>query len=426
LTPVPVAGPVRFPVCSAPWITVDHSKEQPVRILHLDLTSGLGGDMLLAALADLGLDLAPFAALLDRAGLPIAISAPEQSVRGIGGRRLDLAFPPDQPLRHLHDLTGIVDRLELSPAVRDRAKAALARLAEAEAAVHCVPLDHVHFHEVGALDTLVDVVGAIWGIEALGVDEVRASALPWFGGFVDCDHGRIPLPAPATVKLLQGKPVFPTDIKAELVTPTGALLVDRLVDRFDAGPEGVVLATGTGYGTLDIPGHYNGLRAVLCETAEGSAGPHGEGERVERVWVLEANVDHLTGEELGAFFGALLDEGALDVAFAPAVMKKNRPGGMLQVICRAGDLARVQAAFFRHSLTLGLRRTLAERVVLPRRPATLQTPWGEVAAKQTLLDGHAVTRPEHDALLALARKTGRSVPELRHLLGHGNAVQGEE
>lgn len=385
-------------------------------ILYLDCRSGLGGDMFLAALADLGLDLAPLEDLFRKAGLDLAIRAVPASAHGVAGRRLAPELPGAQPLRHLRDLTDIVDRLDLSAAVRERALAALRRLAEAEAAAHSCPVDHVHFHEVGALDTLMDVVGACWGLERLGVEQVIASSLPWFGGYVDCDHGRLPLPSPAATALLLGKPVFPTDVQGELITPTGALLIDQLVDGFAPGPQGRLLASGVGYGTKEFPGHYNGLRAFLLE---GEAG--GRDVTLEAVWVLESNVDHLTGEELGHFFTALGEAGALDVAHLPAVMKKNRPGGLLQVQCAPADLERVRAAFFRHALTLGVRQTLATRAVLRREPAAIPTPWGELAAKRTWLDGQELVRPEFEALLEFSRRTGRSVAELRYLLGAGAA-----
>lgn len=375
--------------------------------LHLDCPAGIAGDMFLAAMADLGVVFSPLAAGFAQAGMSVEITAGDVVDKGIRGKRLAVAAPGAQPLRHLADLTAIVRALPFSEAVRSRAEGALARLAEVEAGVHGCALEEVHFHEVGAADTLVDVAGAFWALETLGVTRVTCSSLPWFSGTVRCAHGLLPLPAPATLALLQGKPVHPTHFEGELITPTGALLLDRMVDEFTFGPSGRLLACGLGLGNMDLP-TVNGLRALLVE---------GGGPRTERIFVLETNVDHLTGEEIGGVFGTLLDAGAVDVLFLPGVMKKNRPGGLLQVLCRPEDLGRIRDLTFAQTMTLGLRVTETTRAVLPRASAVRRTPWGEVAAKETHVDGQRYTRPEFEALQALARRTGRSVAQLRYLLG---------
>jgi uncharacterized protein (TIGR00299 family) protein len=363
--------------------------------------------MFLAAMADLGLDLSPLSAAFTEAGVAVEIAVQDGRDKGIRGTRLKILAPHAQPLRHLADLTGIVHALPFSARVLARAEDALTRLAEVEAGVHGCALEHVHFHEVGAVDTLVDVVGAFWALETLGVTRVTCSRLPWFSGTVQCAHGLMPLPAPATLVLLQGKPVYPTRLEGELITPTGALLLDRMVDEFTAGPIGRLERTGLGLGNMELP-TVNGLRALLLA---------GEGPGLERVTVLETNVDHLTGEEIGGVFGVLLDAGALDVLFLPGVMKKNRPGGLLQILCRPEDLARIRDLTFAQTMTLGLRITETTRAVLPRATAVRPTPWGEVRAKETQIDGQRYSRPEFEALQALAKRTGRSVTQLRYLLG---------
>ncbi len=375
--------------------------------LHLDCPAGIAGDMFLAAMADLGLDLSPLSAAFTEAGVAVEIAVQDGRDKGIRGTRLKILAPHAQPLRHLADLTGIVHALPFSARVLARAEDALTRLAEVEAGVHGCALEHVHFHEVGAVDTLVDVVGAFWALETLGVTRVTCSRLPWFSGTVQCAHGLMPLPAPATLVLLQGKPVYPTRLEGELITPTGALLLDRMVDEFMAGPIGRLERTGLGLGNMELP-TVNGLRALLLA---------GEGPGLERVTVLETNVDHLTGEEIGGVFGVLLDAGALDVLFLPGVMKKNRPGGLLQILCRPEDLARIRDLTFAQTMTLGLRMTETTRAVLPRATAVRPTPWGEVRAKETQIDGQRYSRPEFEALQALAKRTGRSVTQLRYLLG---------
>ena len=374
--------------------------------LHLDCPAGIAGDMFLAAMADLGVDFAPLEEAFRLAGVEVAIRAEPARDKGLAGRRMVIDAPGAQPLRHLADLTDIVDRLPLSEMVRGRARDAFARLAAAEAEVHgCDPAE-IHFHEVGAVDTLVDVTGAFWALERLGVSRVTCSHLPWFTGTVRCAHGLMPLPAPATAVLLRGKPVYPTELVGEIITPTGALLLDRLTDEFTPGPSGRVLGCGLGLGNMELP-VVNGLRAFLMD---------GNGPALERVMVLETNVDHLTGEEIGGVFAPLLEAGALDVLFLPGVMKKNRPGGLLQILCRPQDLPRIRDLAFAQTMTLGLRITETTRAVLPRAAATRPSPWGDLPAKETTVDGRRYSRPEFEALQDLARRTGRSVAQLRYLM----------
>jgi len=246
--------------------------ETIMRALFLDPAGGIGGDMFLAALCHLGLDPDPLGPALsqafDQPGMEVAVYAKPRSVNGLAGMGLRMEAAPDQPLRHLPDIEAVIGQLPLSEAVRSRSLKAFHRLAQVEAAVHGLPLDRVHFHEVGAVDTLVDVVGAFWGLEKLGVEHVTSAPLPWFSGMVHCAHGLLPLPAPATAKLLAGKPVYPTPARDELITPTGALIVDQVADGFDHGPRGTVLATGVGYGDRVMEGRVNGLRLFLYESGE--------------------------------------------------------------------------------------------------------------------------------------------------------------
>jgi len=381
--------------------------------LHIDCPTGVSGDMFLAALADLGVDLKPLESLLAKAGIEACIEAVQSSRCGLSGRSLDLQWPEQQPLRHLPTILGILEDMELSSNVQSRSRDAFTRLAEVEASVHGLPLNQVHFHEVGAVDTLVDIVGCFWALEQLGVESVSCSHLPWFQGFVDSSHGRLPLPAPATARLLQGKPVYPTSFQEELITPTGALLVDSLVEDFQTGPSGRLQAEGIGWGRKDLGQVPNGLRLFLLQPSSQ--------EQIERIWVLECNIDHMTGEEIGDLFEVLQAAGALDVLYIPGLMKKNRPGGLIQVLCRPKELDSVQQSLFKHSLSLGVRRRESERVVLPRRQQRLQTPMGEVQAKAVELEGTTWSRPEFEALKQLADKTGRSVVQLRYLLSPGKA-----
>ena len=346
-------------------------------LLYLDCTGGISGDMTLAALAHLGVDFTPLRAALARIGLDCRITISGETRPGGPGCMVDVGWNAEsQPLRHPADIAAIFERVEVAPAVRRRALAALAALTKAEAHAHQIAPADVHFHEVGAIDTLVDILGAAYGVEALGVTQVAASPLPWFTGSVECAHGRIPLPAPATAFLLRGKPVFATEAREELVTPTGAALVHALADQFLPGPEGVPQALGTGYGTRPAPA---GLRAWLVQGADGGAN-HALGGR-ESVTQFESHIDHLNGEDLGMALEALsaMPE-VLDVLWLPGVGKKNRPAGLLRVLCLPRQRGCVETAVLRHTHTLGLRVQTLDGIVAPRRGSFVDTAGQRLAA----------------------------------------------
>lgn len=373
---------------------------------YFDCRAGLSGDMTLAALCHLGLDLAPLQTLLRNAGIDCTLRQWEET-RGAGpGRRVDVAWKDPQPLRHPADMATIFARADVSPAVREQALAALDALTRAEAHAHQIPEEEVHFHEVGAIDTLVDILGAAWGLEQLGVTSVTASPLPWFSGTVHCAHGELPLPAPATAYLMQGKPVFATNATTELVTPTGAALAHALAGGFAEGPTGLLRRLGTGYGSRPST---SGLRIWLLDAAEGGV----DGAQREQVALLESHMDHLNGEELGAALEALavLPE-TLDVLWLPGVTKKNRPGGSLRVVCHPAHVEGVSAAFFRHTHTLGIRCQHMERRILPRESCLLETSLGPLEAKRYTVGGQSYVRPESDALRAAAAREGLGVPAI--------------
>lgn len=380
-------------------------------LLYLDCSGGISGDMTLAALAHLGVDYAPLAAALARAGVDCRIDARGETRPGGPGQTVAVSWKAEeQPLRHPADIAAIFEKVEVSPGVRSRALAALNALTEAEAHAHQIAPAEVHFHEVGAIDTLVDILGAAYAVEALRVSRICASPLPWFFGSVECAHGRIPLPAPATAYLMRGKPVFATDAREELVTPTGAALVHTLVDQFVPGPEGVAVALGTGYGSRPSPA---GLRAWLVEDGAGSA-DHTFGGR-EQVMQIESHIDHLNGEDLGMALEALsaMPE-VLDVLWLPGVGKKNRPAGLLRVLCLPGQRDCVENAVLRHTHTLGLRVQTLDRVVAPRHAVSMDMAGQSLAAKEYSIEGQTYVRPEADALKAAARRSGVGVPALRN------------
>ena len=377
--------------------------------LYLDCGNGISGDMTLAALVHLGLDIAPLASVLARAGVNCRIETwPETRVGG-PGRRVDVSWDEVQPLRHPADIAAVFAVLDMGGAARQRALAVLEALPLAEAEAHQIPPEEVHFHEVGAIDTLVDIAGACWGLEQLGVRRVTASPLPWFSGTVQCAHGLIPLPAPAAAWLMRGKPVRPTDAREELVTPTGAALVHVLVDEFTDGPQGVLRALGTGYGSRPAPG---GLRAWLAEPAP-EAVSHARGGR-EQVLQLETHLDHLSGEELGMALTALAaSPEVLDVLWLPGIGKKNRPAGLLRVLCRPEDEEGVSLGVLRHTHSLGLRRQCLERLVLPREAAELIDAGERLEAKAYILEGRRYVRAEAEAVKSASARLGVGAPALR-------------
>ena len=380
-------------------------------LLYLDCTGGISGDMTLAALAHLGVDFAPLVAALARAGVDCRIDIRDEIRPGGPGCVAAVSWNAEpQPMRHPADIAAIFEKVAVAQAVRRRALAALAALTEAEAHAHQIAPAQVHFHEVGAIDTLVDILGAAYGVEALGATQVAASPLPWFTGSVECAHGRIPLPAPATAFLLRGKPVFATEAREELVTPTGAALVHALADQFLPGPEGVPQALGTGYGTRPAPA---GLRAWLVQGADGGAN-HALGGR-EPVTQFESHIDHLNGEDLGMALEALsaMPE-VLDVLWLPGVGKKNRPAGLLRVLCLPRQRGCVETAVLRHTHTLGLRVQTLDRIVAPRRSTVVETAGQRLAAKEYDIEGKTYVRPEADAVKAAAGRCGVGAPALRN------------
>lgn len=376
--------------------------------LYIDCRAGLSGDMFLAALTHLGLDLKPLEDIFRKAGVEVSLSLRRENRESGQGLGLNVSWPGGQPLRHLPDIVHILERLDCAAAVRERSTQAFHELARAEAHVHGCAVEEIHFHEVGAIDTLVDVVGAFWGIEQLGIASASASPLPWFTGTVTCEHGVISLPAPATLELMAGMPVFPSGAEEELVTPTGALILASVLRHYapmGSGfqePEGVFLRSGTGYGTRPSG---RGLRLALLETGRNKSG--------DRVAVLESHLDHLTGEELGHAMEALMEAGALDVLWMPGLMKKGRPGGALRVLCREGEEEALALAFFRHTHTLGIRHCLMERYLLPRFEEECLVRNATLKGKAYTVAGKTFVRPEYEALKLLAEKKAQTLPELR-------------
>lgn len=377
--------------------------------MYWDCANGISGDMTLAALAHLGVDFTPLTARLAQAGVACVIECREESRAGGPGFCVDVRWREEaQPLRHPADIADIFRRVTVAERVRERALAVLDALARAEAQAHRIPVEEVHFHEVGAVDTLVDILGVCWGLEELGVERVTASPLPWFGGSIDCAHGRIPLPAPATACLMQGKPVRPTGAQTELVTPTGAALAHALVEDFSDGPRGRLGRLGTGYGTRPAPA---GLRIWEVFPATGDAQACGGREEVCQ---LECHLDHLSGEELGQAIEALAAAPAvLDVLWLAGTGKKNRPSGALRVLCLPEAQEEALRLVFRHTHSLGVRIQHMQRAVLPRTGDVVSCNGERLPAKRYALEGRSYIRAEADALGRCAAGHGLGMPALR-------------
>jgi uncharacterized protein (TIGR00299 family) protein len=301
---------------------------------------------------------------------------------------------PHEHGRGLTEIRGIISGASISEPAKKTAIAIFEALGQAEAKIHDTSIDHVHFHEVGAVDAMVDIVCAAAGVGALGVDEIICSALNVGGGTVKCAHGTFPVPAPATVELLKDAPVYSSGLQAELVTPTGAAIVKTLASRFAAFPEMKIEKSGYGAGSRDFPGHPNVVRLTVGEVASTALGAKTASETIT---VLEANLDDLNPQVFGYVMERLLEEGALDAFGMPVQMKKNRPGTLLTVLCKPEDASKLAHLIFTETTTLGVRRRDEMRQTLARRWERVETKWGEVRVKIASMNGTVTNyAPEYE------------------------------
>src|SRR5579864_6062147 len=403
-----------------------------MRIAYLDCFSGISGDMFLGALADAGVPPAIFEEAVAALNIGARLEISRVNRSGISATKVDVAVAGEieQPREisastphHLHTHTEhqseakkhsghhnhgralsqireIIRKTSLGDSAKQTAIAIFEKLGAAEAKIHNVPIEQIHFHEVGAADALVDIVCAAVGAEALGVDEFICSPLNVGGGTVTCAHGTFPVPAPATVELLKGAPVYSSGIQAELVTPTGAAIVATLVTRFASFPQINIDKTGYGAGTRDFPGHANVLRITLGESLTARAAS--EGARAthalrETVTVLEANLDDLSPQVFGYVMSQLLEAGALDVFSTAVQMKKNRPGMLLTVLAKPEDAGKLSQIIFAETTTLGVRRREESREVLARKWQTVSTRFGDVRVKLASMNGTVTNyAPEYE------------------------------
>jgi pyridinium-3,5-bisthiocarboxylic acid mononucleotide nickel chelatase len=370
------------------------------RLLYIDAIAGVAGDMLLGALIDAGASEAYVREGLRPLGVDVVVARTER--HGIGATRLEVVAAEEHVHRDWAAVRELVDAAELPRRAHARAHDAFRRLAEAEGAIHGVPPDEVHFHEVGAIDALADVCGVALALEDLGIDEVVCSPLPAPRGFVNAAHGRLPLPAPATLELLRGAPVHGVDLNVELVTPTGAALVAALTGSYGPLPPMRLQATGYGAGSRDLEDRPNVVRAIVGVTAEAPA--------KRSAVLLACNLDDLTPELVPDAAQACADAGALDVWVAPVQMKKGRPGMVLSAVARPDREAAVAEAMLRSTSTLGVRTTALQRYELDRETRTVSVEGRPIGVKLGRLHGEIVNvAPEHDDVAAVAAALGRPV-----------------
>lgn len=371
-----------------------------MKIAYFDVFSGIAGDMTVGALIDAGADAAALFAGLDSLGTGARFRAERVKKKGIMGTQFTVEHEDQKKHRHLPHIVKMIEAAELPERAKRRAVRIFEVLGEAEAQVHGVSIEKVHFHEVGAVDSICDIVGAALGLELLGVDEVYVSAINTGSGTVEADHGVMPVPTPATALLLAGKPVYASGPVTELTTPTGAAIAAALGAGFGAPPAMVIEKAGFGSGTKEFPGQANLLRVLIGERSGAS--------EATVIRVLEANVDDSTPEVLGYAMERLLAEGALDVTLQPVYMKKQRPGTLVQVLAKPEDQERLAAVLSRETSTLGIRISEAERRVAARAHVDVETEYGRVRMKVS--GGGAA--PEFEDCRRLAESTGQPLKEI--------------
>lgn len=385
------------------------------RILYLDCFSGASGDMVIGALLDAGLPFERLEAALGSLALggECAVSAEPVIRSGVGATKFTVTETAraGHPHRHLPGILALVDRSALAAASRARAARLFRRLAETEAAIHRMPVEKVHLHEVGALDSIIDVVGGVFALEWFGAERIVASAVNVGSGTVPCAHGTMPVPAPATAALMAGAPVYAGPPAGELLTPTGALLVSEFAGEYGPLPPMRIERIGYGAGSRDPRGHPNVLRVLVGEEADVVGG--------ERVVAVECEIDDMNPQIFGVLMERLQDAGALDVFYTPVQMKKNRPGTHVTVLAPPARREAVCAALFRETSTIGLRYREATREVLEREMVPVSTGYGEVRCK-VARRGAAVVNvaPEFDDCARAAHEHCVSVKEV-----HAAAVQ---
>lgn len=336
----------------------------------------------------------------------------------LSATRATVETGPEHGHRHLADLLKIIDNSQLNTAVKYRASRVFSLLAEAESEVHNVPVERIHFHEVGALDAIIDIVGACIGFELLGIERFVCSPLHVGSGTVEIAHGRFPIPPPAVVSLLRGAPIYSTEVKGELVTPTGAAIIKAVTQEFGPLPRMLVSSIGYGAGTREYKDFPNALRVVIGETADRAV------EDVERLLMLETNIDDMSPQVFGFVMERAFELGALDCYFTPVQMKKNRPGTLVAILCKPAEQQTLCEMLLVETTTLGVRSYEVERLALQRAIVTVETPYGAIDMKEARMEGRLLrAMPEYEQCRRAAREAGVTLREVEQsaLKAHAEA-----
>ncbi len=382
-----------------------------MKLAYFDCFSGISGDMTLGALVDAGCDLELLRSGLQGLQVPgWTISSEKVWKNGISATFIRVVTEDQTKHRSLSAILEIFEKSQLSESVRKNAAAIFRKLGEAEASVHDVPLEKIHFHEVGAVDAIVDIVGACIGFDALGIQKFACSPLNVGGGTAKMAHGVLPVPAPATTKLLQGKPTYSNGVQRELVTPTGAAIVSTLCDSFGPQPQMTVSSIGYGAGSTDLEVQPNVVRIMIGEADEKVVPGFNE-----EISVIEANLDDMNPQIYGYLLEKALAAGALDVYTTPVQMKKNRPGTLLTLLCKPQDTNSLMSLVFAETTTIGARTYRAQRRTLPRESVNVHTQFGDVRVKLSRVNGQILhVAPEFDDCRKLAVE--KNIP-LQQIIG---------
>jgi uncharacterized protein (TIGR00299 family) protein len=368
-----------------------------MKTLYFDCFAGASGNMILGALFELGVDRDEMVRLLR--GLNIAdfeIKAETVDRSGISATHVEVVIPKEHNHRHLRDILAIIDNSSLSVTVKARSSQIFTRLAVAEAKVHGIDVEKVHFHEVGALDAIVDVVGCCIGFELLGIEHFASSKIHVGSGFVEMAHGRFPVPPPAVAELLRGIPIYSTEISGELITPTGAAVISTVCSSYGSLPEVKVEKVAYGAGSRSYKDFPNVVRLMLCESTE-------EPNHNESLTLLETNLDDISPQVLGFVIEQAFTKNALDCWFTPIQMKKNRPAVMISILCRNEDKETLSDLLYSETTTLGLRVRRVDRECLSREIVKVSTSFGDLNVKIARRDGFVVNAmPEYEDVRQLA------------------------
>ncbi len=386
------------------WETAARGTTAEMKFAYFDCFSGISGDMVLGALVDAGAELGALEREMRKLRLTgWTISAERVKRKAIAATKVHVEAGASHHHRHLSDILKMIDEAGLTTKAAERARNIFQRLGEAEAKVHNIPVEKVHFHEVGAVDSIIDIVGAAIGFDLLGIDSFACSAMDVGGGRVETEHGVLPVPAPATAELLRGVPTFSSGVQKELVTPTGAAIATTLATSYGKIPAMQLKAVGYGAGSADLAEQANVLRILIGESVEKKTGTHWDAP----VAVIEANVDDMSPQIYGYFAEQALAAGALDVFSSPVQMKKNRPGQLITLLCEPANRDRLIDLIFRETTTIGVRTHEVFRRTLERQSVAVETPLGTVRMKVARMNGTLLNAaPEYEDCQRIAAEKG--------------------